>query len=59
MLSEDLDHDNIVIEKLKESAEKYDEILSLKEVKYISHFPYNTANFYCIPKSIKVNNSRI
>ena len=32
VLSEDLDHDNIVMEKLKEFAEKYDEILSPKEV---------------------------
>ena len=50
VLSEDLDHVNIVMEKLKEFAEKYDEILSPKEVKYISNFPYNTANFYCLPK---------
>ena len=50
VLSEDLDHDNIVMKKLKEFAEKYDEILSLKEVKYISDFPYNTANFYCLSK---------
>ena len=49
VLSEDLDHENIVMEKLKEFAEKYDEILSPKEV-YISDFPYNTANFYCLPK---------
>ena len=48
VLSEDLDHDNIVMEKLKEFAEKYDEILSPKEVKYVSD--YNTANFYSLPK---------
>ena len=49
VLSEDLYHDNIVRKKLQEFAEKY-EILSATEVKYISGFSYNTANFYCLPK---------
>ena len=59
VLSEDLGHDNMVMKKLKEFAEKYDEVLSHKEVKYIFDFPYNTANFTAFEKSIKVNNSRI
>ena len=41
------------MEKLKEFGEKHDEILFPKEVKYISDFPYNTANFSCLPKSHK------
>ena len=58
VLSEDLDHDNIVMEKLKEFAEKYDEILYPKEVKYISDFPYNTTNFYSLSKIYKSKENR-
>ena len=58
VLSEDLDHDNIVMEMLQEFAEKY-EILSAKEVKYISDFHTILQTFTAFQTSIKVNNPRI